>query len=165
MKMKILYIDMDGVLVDFDGAVAKLDVQDKDEAKRMDGFFSTLKPIPNALNAFRFLSTKFDTYMLSTAPWYNPSAWQDKLLWVQKYFGLEDDDNPAYKRLILTHYKNLNAGDYLIDDRKVNGAELFGGEHIHFGTDTFPNWERVIEYLAKKEGFSLGECVDLWQMM
>jgi len=23
----------------------------------------------------------------------------------------------AYKRLILTHHKNLNVGDYLIDDR------------------------------------------------
>ena len=30
----------------------------------------------------------------------------------------------AYKRLILSHHKNLNAGDYLIDDRLRISAEL-----------------------------------------
>ena len=43
--------------------------------------------------------------------------------------------------------KNLNYGDYLIDDRLANGADLFKGEHIHFGSDKFPNWESVCSYL------------------
>lgn len=159
---KILYIDMDGVLVDFEGKVAQFpkEVQEKNAGKfkRMDGFFSTLEPFPNAIESFRFLATKFDTYILSTAPWQNPSAWSDKLLWIQRYFGIAEEGNLAYKRLILTHNKNLNSGDYLIDDRLKNGSESFSGEHIHFGTESFPNWESVIRYLAKKENFSLDGC-------
>ena len=82
------------------------------------------------------------TYILSTAPWDNPSAWTDKLLWVQKYMG-----QAAYKRLILSHRKNLNLGDYLIDDRVHNGAGEFTGEHIHFRTERFKNWDAVLDYL------------------
>ena len=59
------------------------------------------------------LKDKYDIYILSTAPWDNPSAWSDKLEWVKRYLG-----EVCYKRLILSHHKNLNAGDYLIDDRK-----------------------------------------------
>ena len=47
----------------------------------------------------------------------------------------------------LSHHKNLNYGDYLIDDRLANGANLFKGEHIHFGSDKFPDWESVCSYL------------------
>lgn len=53
----------------------------------------------------------------------------------------------AFKRLITTHRKDLLIGDYLIDDRTVNGAGEFTGEHIHFGTVKFPNWEFVVKYL------------------
>jgi len=38
-------------------------------------------------------------------------------------------------------------GDYLIDDRTVNGAGEFKGELIQFGTEKFPNWEVVLDYL------------------
>ena len=38
-------------------------------------------------------------------------------------------------------------GDYLIDDRLRNGAEKFNGEHIHFGTEKFPDWNSVLKYL------------------
>ena len=43
--------------------------------------------------------------------------------------------------------KHLNKGDYLIDDRTANGADRFEGEHIQFGTDKFPNWAVVLDYL------------------
>ena len=66
-----------------------------------------------------------------------------QLLWVKKYLGA-----PAYKRLILSHHKNLNAGEYLIDDRTKNGADRFGGKHIHFGSDEFPDWASVVSYLT-----------------
>ena len=70
------------------------------------------------------------------------SKWSDKIIWVQKYLG-----NAAHKRLILSHNKNLNLGDYLIDDRTKNGAAEFKGEHIHFGKEPFPNWQSVLSYL------------------
>ena len=72
----------------------------------------------------------------------NSSAWSDKNEWVRKHLG-----EVAHKRLILSHHKNLNMGDYLIDDRTANGADRFQGEHIHFGIEKFPNWEVVCNYL------------------
>ena len=56
---------------------------------------------------------KYHIYALSTAPWHNPSAWSDKVKWIQRYFG-EEKGSALYKRLILSHHKNLNQGDYLL---------------------------------------------------
>jgi 5'-nucleotidase len=144
---KILYIDMGNVLVDFPSGIARLSADTIAEYdNRLDevpGIFSLMDPMPGAIDAFGTLATRFDTYIFSTAPWRNPSAWIDKLLWVQKYL-----DDAAHKRLILSHHKNLNDGHYLIDDRTKNGVDRFRGEHIHFGTERFPDWPTVIRYLS-----------------
>ena len=151
MKSEILYIDMDNVLVDFPSAFKKLSKKLlKEYDGRLDevpGIFRLMEPLEGAKDAFDTLAAVYDTYILSTAPWANPSAWSDKLLWVKKHLG-----PAAHKRLILSHHKNLNAGDFLIDDRTKNGAGEFGGEHIHFGTDKFPDWETVVHYLKRKRG-------------
>ena len=144
--MKTLYIDMDNVLVDFPTGIARISENQKVEYEgrydEVPGIFSLMDPLEGSIQAFHNLSSKYDTYILSTAPWENHTAWSDKLLWVKKHLG-----SPAYKRLILSHHKNLNAGDYLIDDRLKNGADRFSGEHIHFKTDKFPNWLSVCDYL------------------
>jgi len=143
---KILYIDMDNVLVDFPSGIARISEADRiafeGDLDEVPDIFSLMDPMPGALEAFAELSGLFDTYILSTSPWENRSAWSDKLDWVKKHLG-----KPAHKRLILSHHKNLNAGDYLIDDRTKNGADLFTGEHIHFGTEDFPDWSSVLVYL------------------
>jgi len=41
-------------------------------------------------------------------------------------------------------------GDYLIDDRTANGVDEFKGEHVHFGTAAFPDWDSVVSYLVKR---------------
>lgn len=99
-----------------------------------------------AIDAIHKLAKGFDVYVLSTAPWLNPTAWSDKLLWIQKHFG-KDEGSLLYKRLIMSHHKNLNSDAYLIDDRTKNGADKFKGEHLHFGTALFPNWNSVLTYL------------------
>ncbi len=146
----ILYIDMDNVIVDFKSGIARLDEATKKEYEnRLDevpGIFSLMKPLEGAVEATHKLSIKYDLFILSTAPWLNPSAWSDKIEWIQKYFG-KDKDSILYKRLILSHHKDLNTGAYLIDDRTQNGADKFTGEHIHFGTENFPDWEAVLKYL------------------
>ena len=58
----------------------------------------------------------------------------------------------AHKRLILSHHKNLNHGDFIVDDRTKNGVDTFGGEHIHFGSERFPDWPTVTAYLKAKAG-------------
>ena len=143
---KILYVDMDNVLVDFASGISKISEQlqadYKDRLDEVPDIFSLMDPLEGAIDSYKNLSQKFDTYILSTAPWKNSSAWSDKNEWVKKYLG-----DVAYKRLILSHHKNLNHGHYLIDDRLANGANLFKGEHIHFGSDKFPDWESVCSYL------------------
>jgi len=142
MTEKILYFDMDGVLADFQGYVAQNPPDPDVEVDEIDGLFAQLEPIEGAIDAFNILFEHFDCYILSTAPWGNVSAWSDKREWVERYLG-----EAAKKRLILSHNKHLNMGDYLIDDRTANGAGQFTGEHIHFGTDQFPDWDAVLQYL------------------
>ena len=137
-----VFVDMDGVLVDYASGFKGLEGTPKWEDKTIPGVFYHMKPKLGAIEAFNRLASHYDTYVLSTAPWRNDSSWTDKLRWVKKYLG-----ESAYKRLILTHNKALCMGEYLIDDRTTNGAGNFKGEHIHFGTEKFPNWEAVLEYL------------------
>jgi 5'-nucleotidase len=157
---KILYIDMDNVIVDFKSGIRRISQEVQDEfAGNLDdvpGIFSLMDPMPGAIESVQTLSQHFDTYVLSTAPWSNPSAWSDKVEWIHRYFRndemptLKDPlGNPLWKRLILSHHKNLNQGDFLIDDRTANGADRFSGEHIHFGQPRWPNWESVTQYLLK----------------
>ncbi|MDY0288194.1 MAG: hypothetical protein RBR15_05170 [Sphaerochaeta sp.] len=113
--------------------------KEKDE---MPHIFSKLEPLEGAIEAYTFLHSHFDTYILSTAPWNDPCPWSEKLLWVKQYLG-----DVALKHLILTHHKNLNRGDYLIDDRTENGAGRFGGELILFGSPEYPDWKKVLKYM------------------
>ena len=149
MKSKVVYVDMDNVLVDFQSGVELISSEEreafKDNIDNVPGIFSKMRPLEGAIEGYKKLTEYFDVYILSTAPWNNPSAWSDKLLWVQKHLG-----DIAYKRLILSSNKNLNAGDYLIDDRTANGASDFKGEHIHFLTEKFKNWDDVLNYLIFK---------------
>ena len=144
--MKTLYIDMDNVLVDFQSGIDLLDEATlrayEGHLDDVPGIFSKMSPKKGAIESFAKLAEHYDVYILSTAPWNNPSAWSDKLLWVQRHLG-----NLAYKRLILSHHKNLCKGDYIIDDRTANGVCDFTGEHIHFGSERFPNWACVTDYL------------------
>ena len=148
---KILYFDMDNVLVDFQSGIDRLSEETQKEYKgRLDevpGIFSLMKPLAGAVDAVKLLSQYYDVYILSTAPYKNVSAWSDKAAWVQKYFG-DDKDSIFYKRLIISHHKNLNKGDYLIDDRTKNGADKFEGELILFRSEKFPSWKSVTDYLT-----------------
>jgi 5'-nucleotidase len=95
---KILYIDMDNVLVDFQTGIdsISLDLQTKFKGDLDDvpGIFSLMEPMEGAIGAYTELSKKFDTYILSTSPWDNSTAWSDKVDWVKKHLG-----EVAYKRL------------------------------------------------------------------
>ena len=154
MEKKRLYLDMDNVLVNFESGIRKLshDIIEEFEGKldEVPGIFSLMEPVEGAVEAVNKLKDKYDLYILSTAPWLNSSAWSDKVLWVQHYFG-RGKENPFYKRLIISHNKHLNKGEILIDDRPNNGAKDFEGEWIQFGSENFPNWESVTNYLMNKD--------------
>ena len=140
---------MDNVLVDFASGIARIDEAARREYEgRLDeapGIFALMDPMPGAIDAVHRLAKKYDVYILSTAPWKNPSAWADKVAWVTKYF-----DDVFHKRLILSHRKDFVKGDFLIDDRPKHGADSFDGEWIQFGSERFPDWSAVVEYLNSK---------------
>ena len=151
MTKKILYVDMDNVLVDFRSAFSKISQETldkyKDNEDEIPGIFRLMDPMKDAIESYHILSQYFDTYILSTSPWENPTASSDKVDWVKKYLG-----DAAYKRLILSHHKNLNKGDYIIDDRTARGVDQFEGEHIHFGPEgNFKTWDDVLAYLLNEK--------------
>ena len=77
----------------------------------------------------------------------NPHSYTEKFLWVQKYLGYE-----AAERMILSNYKNLCTGDFLIDDYEDGkGQEQLSGQLILFGSAEYPDWSAVIDYLRQIE--------------
>lgn len=153
MKKKRLFFDMDNVLVNFQSGLDKVDESIKeqyrantpDEKDRLDeipGLFSLMEPMDGAIDAVRELAQVYDVYILSTAPWGNPLAWTEKVLWLKNHFG-----DLFKKKVILTHRKDFIQGDILIDDSPKNGACNFKGEWIQFGSKKYPDWENILKNL------------------
>ena len=138
-QKKTLYIDMDGVLVDFDSGVVKSEVDIlasyEGQYDNIPHVFSKMDPMPGAIDAFKSLQEKYDVYVLTTAPWRNETALQDKKDWLNKYLG-----DLIKKKVIFSHHKELLIGDYLIDDREVPG---FQGKQFLFGSEEYPDWDSI----------------------
>ena len=158
-KKKIVYIDMDGVIVDFGKAIKDwfekhphLEERYKTHPDHIQGLFRIAPPIKGAIDAVKKLhdSGKYDLFIATSAPWGNPQSLTDKRFWLEDYF-----DNIFHKKLFTTHRKDLLMGDYLIDDRLKNGAGEFKGKLLRFGYDwennnspnEYPDWDSILDYL------------------
>lgn len=160
MHKPILYLDMDGVIVNFPETIEtvppewrqRCDAWCRETGKHhsdFPGIFRILEPMPNAIDSIEILSKEFEIYILSSPPWDNPSAWSDKRNWVDMHLP-----QLGRKRLILSHRKDLNRGLILVDDRSRHGAFEFGQRQgqawLHFDeTAKWPNF--VDKILSKKE--------------
>lgn len=86
---KILYFDMDNVLVDFKSGLDQIpdevkaqyadDGKGKPHYDDIPDIFAKMKPMPGAIDAVKALKEVYDCYILTTSPWDNPTALQNKL--------------------------------------------------------------------------------------
>lgn len=154
MEKDILYVDMDGVVAnlgkeinklrpDLDPKVFHADIDDLFKANPL--MFYDLEPMEGAVEAIIDLSDDYDIYFLSTPADAVDESYSGKRAWLRKHFGKH-----AIKRLILTHRKDLAIGHYLVDDNTTHGVSKFKGEHIHFGTEKYPDWKITHGYLKSK---------------
>lgn len=146
----LVFIDMDDVLCHFESEKEKLRQSNPEIEfpQSQIGFFENLPPIEYAIDSVKEMITsdKFDPYILTAPSILNPHCYSEKRLWVEKYFGLE-----FVEKLIICSNKGLLKGAVLIDDyTSGRGQENFQGELIHYGSDTYPGWLAVMNYLNAK---------------
>lgn len=159
-EKELLFVDMDGVIFDYEGGAVELlgdniaPVGSKEREEQINNcqhiphFYRYLKPLPGAIDGYRRLCEcgLYNVFILSAPSWDNPHSSADKRISAYEYLG-----DLVYKKIILTHDKGLYTGRALIDDRIKYGVDRFKGEHIHFGTSKFPNWEAVLKYLIPEK--------------
>lgn len=151
---------MDGCVADFAKGMSKIaphillgDGDDYEERSKLvhqaclstPDIFHNLEPIEGGVDSVKELMKYYEVFFLSTPMDSLVESYTGKKIWINNHFG-----EHGANRLILSPRKDLNLGDYLVDDTLRNGVLDFKGEHIHFGTKDFPNWNIVFEYLITK---------------
>jgi len=145
----IIYIDLDDVLCDYSGAfnhaIALTPAISFPQSQY--GFYANLEPIVSGIDVVNKLrqSALFEPYILTAPSILNPLSYTEKRVWVEKHFGLE-----FTQRLIICDNKGLLKGDILIDDQvSGRGQEHFAGELIHYGSEQYPDWRAIEDYLVR----------------
>ncbi|MEY8215482.1 MAG: hypothetical protein RPR97_13495 [Colwellia sp.] len=143
---KIVYIDMDCTLCDYKAGFMKhaAKYQDLKYPQSQPGLYENLKPMPNAIDIFQWLNQRNElaVFILTAPSIKNPHSYSEKRIWVEEHLGLD-----IVPKLIISAYKGLNKGDYLIDDNtEGKGQEYFEGKILQFGSRAFPNWLAVRDY-------------------
>jgi 5'-nucleotidase len=142
--MKRIYVDMDEVLCDFKKGIKKSFIENPYQKFPQSkwGFFLKLEPMPDAIESFNLLKEEYDMYILTRPSFMNVNCYTEKVQWVWDHLGFD-----VVKKTILIPDKSLVKGDYLIDDSISDGQNDFEGELIRFGSEKFPTWKEVVEYL------------------
>jgi 5'-nucleotidase len=140
--MNRVFVDMDGVIADFDGMKVKLGISG-DELVELHGAFQMLEPIAGAKEALDELPQYgYDVWIATRPAPSHPMTYHDKVVWIMKHFP------QLKKKVIMTQHKGLlgDRDDVLIDDRPEKAfCNLFPGKLIHFG-DTAPFMSKLDDY-------------------
>ena len=138
---KIIYVDMDGVISDFNKAAKQGGYTHRPD---LHVNFRDLDLIPGAQDALIRLNQDFDIFIATTPPWSRPDVWTHKREWIEEHFPW------LRRKIIYTHRKDLLIGDILIDDTRWRGQPDFKGEWYWFNQywDT-RNWEACLDWIYK----------------
>lgn len=150
---KIIFIDMDDTIADFQGA-AVFDPKARIDESRMfkEGFFRDLRPVPGALRAIRrLMRIGFDVQILTQPVADSAHSYSEKVQWLGMWFP------ELVTKLNMVQDKGIVRGHYLIDDNSNKWKDRFekgGGTFVHFpynrndqDKSSYSNeesWERIV---------------------
>ena len=167
MKKKIVFFDMDNVLVDYESALNAEKIKEqipkyesvvngvkKTNYDDIPDIFSYSKPVKGAVEALKTLSQKFEVFIVSHASWANPLSWSNKLEWVKKYFDSDNVNGTFYKRLILAQDRDVTTmtDSYLVEgepyrnDSHKNGSKVI---YLNKKNGDFRDWSSVVNHLMQ----------------
>ena len=143
MNKRVIYIDMDGTIADFNAAVGRPveSVHEKCPESLEEGFYRNMNVIEGAQEALELLQEHFDVYIATKPKGGNPHCLEEKMEWIREHF-------PSLSRKVFfTPNKNLLHGHMLIDDH-MRWSE-FNGKFLHFTPDK--NWVELAKNIIKGE--------------
>jgi 5'(3')-deoxyribonucleotidase len=133
-----IYIDMDDTICNFtkayNEAIARFPEQKYPQAQ-LD-FFRKLEPMPDAISSIKRLDENYEVLFATRPSHNNPLCYTEKALWIKDHFGPD-----WVQKLYFAPDKSKLIGEYLIDDKPWVG---FQGKQILFGSEDFPNWNKII---------------------
>lgn len=141
-----VYIDLDGVVADFETSMVAQGYSDGKVFKYVAGAYAYLPFMPGAAEAIQTLRASFGCHriwFLSKPPANAPYVWTEKALWARRHLGEEGLHN-----LIITMDKSHVGTEksVLIDDRPhKGGVSRFRGKFIHFNL----NWDKALRDLQQ----------------
>lgn len=147
---KTIYVDMDGVIADFDAKMEETGMTGK-ALKMVKGIYLTLSPIKGFIEALNELELMgYNIHIATKIPDDNPYAATEKLLWLEDHFP------DILPNVTITPDKGQlgTVDDFLIDDR-IHKAQIhkFQGTVLHFGCNgEYKNWNDIITYFRKLHG-------------
>ncbi len=169
MQKKIILIDIDDVIADFEKAIVEkvkennwefeknigmyTQIKDDNDYKKKfsiiqeKNFFLDFEPIKNSVKYVKEIiaDKNFEVFFCSAPTSFYKNFVLEKYLWIEKYFGFE-----MTKKIILTRDKTLIKADYLIDDNpEIEGLKK-------------PEWEQIFFTQSYNKNYA-GKRIDKWE--
>ena len=136
---------MDGVLCDFNKRIKELRNDVILLPQTTYGFYTSLQPLPGAIEAYKWLVEQGHDVRILTAPSFkNPLCYTEKRVWIETHLGMD-----AVEKAVFSCDKTILIGDVMVDDHVQEGVEgSFKGKFILYGSEDYPTWKIVIDEIS-----------------